>query len=166
MLKFLFLQVLIKLSMTLQTDIKRDMAVRVKPPRVSSLKIIIYRLNLVLVAFGIQDTTTRRLFGLAHRPSTRSHVQPVGVDHAVLLEGRRVPLGTGDRVDVQDVHGVNLLKRATLGLAHEEVDDDEEDAERDGEDQTVEVVDLVGDEGGAEGDDEVEEPVGRRLPIC
>ena len=87
-------------------------------------------------------------------------MQPVGVDKAVLSQARRIPLGAGNRVDVNHVHGVDLLERAALGLNHEEVDDEEEQDEGDGEDKTVEVVDAVGDEGGAEGDDEVEEPVG------
>ena len=100
------------------------------------------------------------LLSLAEGTTTSTHVQPVGVDEAVLLQTRWVPLGGSDRVDVDHVHGVNLFERTALGLNHEEVDDDEEQNQGDSEDKTVQVVDLIGDEGGAEGDDEVEEPVG------
>lgn len=61
---------------------------------------------------------------------------------------------------MQDVHGVDFLEGAALCLDHEEVDDEEEQDEGDGEDETVEVVDAVSNQRGAEGDDEVEEPVG------
>ena len=62
---------------------------------------------------------------------------------------------------MEHVHGVDLLERAVLGLDHEEVDDPEEQEAGDTEDETVVVVDAVGDEGGDERDDEVEQPVGR-----
>jgi hypothetical protein len=103
------------------------------------------------------------LLRLAEVATTSTHVQTVGVDQTILGERGRIPLGAGDRVDVKDVHGVNLLERTALGLNHEEVDDDEEEDKGDGEDETVEVVDFVGDEGRAEGDDEVEQPVGSGL---
>jgi hypothetical protein len=120
-------------------------------------------LDLVLIALRrLQNTTMGpSLLSLAESAATSTHVQPVGVDEAILLQARRIPLGAGDGVDVQHVHGVDLLERAALGLNHEEVDDEEEQDKRDGEDETIEVVNFVGDEGGAEGDDEVEEPVGR-----
>jgi hypothetical protein len=86
-------------------------------------------------------------------------VQPVGVDQAVLLERRGVELGAGDGVDVQHVHGVNLLERASFGLDHEEVDDEEEHEAAGAEDQTVEVVDFLSDQGREERNEEVEQPV-------
>lgn len=101
------------------------------------------------------------LLRLAEVATAGTHVQPVGVDETILRQARRIPLSAGDRVDVNHVHSVNLLERAALSLDHEEVDDEEEQDEGDSEDETVEVVDAVGDEGRAEGDDEVEEPVGR-----
>jgi hypothetical protein len=65
--------------------------------------------------------------------------------HAVLAAPR-----TGlDGVDVQDVHGVNLLESAVLGLDQEEEDNEHEDGAASGEDETVQVVDGVGDESGA-----------------
>lgn len=122
-------------------------------------------LNLNLIPLGwLQDAAaSTALLSLAEGTAAGAHVQAVGVDQAVLLEGGWVPLAARDGVDVQDVHGVNLLERAALGLNHEEVDDEEEDDEGDGKDKTVEVVDAVSDEGGAEGDDEVEQPVGSGL---
>jgi hypothetical protein len=105
------------------------------------------------------------LLRLAEVAATSTHVQTVGVDQTILGQRGSIPLGAGDRVDVEDVHGVDLLERAALGLNHEEVDDNEEEDEGDGEDETVEVVDFVGDERRAEGDDEVEQPVGSGLAI-
>lgn len=60
---------------------------------------------------------------------------------------------------MKHVHGVDLFERTALCLNHEEVDNEEEDDDRNSEDQSVEVVDLVGDHGGEEGDQEVEEPI-------
>jgi hypothetical protein len=120
-------------------------------------------LNLLTLSRLQNASGALRLLSLAEGPSSRAIVESISVDQAVLLERRGVPLGAGDRVDVQDVHGVNLLKRAVLRLNHEEIDNEEEDNERDSEDQTVEVVDLVGDHRGEEGDKEVEQPVGSSL---
>lgn len=63
-----------------------------------------------------------------------------------------IPLGTGDRVDVQDVHRVDLLETSVLGLDHEEEDDHYECHTAASEDQTVEVVDSASDETSEEGD--------------
>jgi len=60
-----------------------------------------------------------------------------------------VPLGRGPGVDAEDVHGVDLLEGAVLGLDDKEVDDDDEGGAASGEDQAVPVVDDVGDEAGA-----------------
>lgn len=86
-------------------------------------------------------------------------MQPVCIDQAILLQTRRIPIGTSNRVDMNHVHGIDLLERTALGLDHEEVDDEEEDEAGDTEDETVEVVDVVGDQSGEERDEEVEEPV-------
>ena len=72
----------------------------------------------------------------------------------------RLPLCGSDRVDVGDVHGVDLLQGTILRLNDEEVCDEEKGRGTATEDEAVEVVDLVGDEGGEEGDEEIEQPVG------
>jgi hypothetical protein len=119
-------------------------------------------LDLDLLALsGLQDTAaTLGLLSLAEAPAASSHVQTVSVDQTVALEGRRIPLGAGDGVDVQHVHGVDLLERAVLGLDHEEVDGEEEQRAAHTEHETVEVVNPVGNQSRAERNDEVEEPVG------
>jgi hypothetical protein len=99
------------------------------------------------------------LLSLAEVPATSCHMKPVGVDETILAEGRDVKVGAGDGVDVEDVHGVNLLERAALSLNHEEVDDEEQSKTAGTEDQTVEVVDLAGDHRREERDQEVEQPV-------
>lgn len=55
----------------------------------------------------------------------------------------------GDGVDPLDVHGVNFLEAAVLGLDDEEEDDEHEGGTAAGKDQAVQVVNLVGDESGA-----------------
>jgi len=72
-----------------------------------------------------------------------------------------VPLGGGDGVDAEHVHGVDLLERTVLGLDDEEEDEAGEEQAGATEDETVPVVDVVDDEGGEEGDEEVPQPVGR-----
>jgi hypothetical protein len=96
------------------------------------------------------------LLNLITATSGQMHV--VSVNKTTNILG--VPLGTGDWVDVKDVHGIDLFERATLGLDHEEVDDEEHDHTGNGEDETVQPGDLVGDESGEERDKEVHQPVG------
>lgn len=82
----------------------------------------------------------------------------VGVLAAALHVGGHlaaVPLGAGDGVDAEDVHGVDLLERAVLGLNDEEEDEASEEEAGAAEDETVPEVDLVDDEGGEEGDEKV-----------
>lgn len=88
----------------------------------------------------------------------------IGIDavDALCAEGFGAPGGGGERVNVKDVHGVDFLEGAILGLDDKEEDDPEEGEEGTGKDESVVVVDVVGDEGGEEGDEEVEEPVGGR----
>lgn len=59
------------------------------------------------------------------------------------------PLGRGDRVDLLDVHGVNLLEAAVLGLNDEEEDNGDESGTASGIDETVEVVNGISDEASA-----------------
>lgn len=74
--------------------------------------------------------------------------------HARLLVGvLGLPLGRSNGVDAHDVHGVNLLEAAALGLDEEEEDDDDDSRAAASEDKAVEVVDFVGDEAGEEGDE-------------
>ena len=84
------------------------------------------------------------------------------LDVGPLLLGQLIwrPLSGGDRVDVRDIHSVDLLKRTILRLDDEEVGDKEESSSAAAENKTVKVVNLVRDEGGEEGDEEVEQPVG------
>lgn len=81
---------------------------------------------------------------------------------ALLIHGGlgAVPLVGSDGVDAEDVHGVDLLERAVLGLDDEEEDEAGEEQAGAAEDETVPVADVVGDEGGEEGDEEVPQPVG------
>jgi len=60
---------------------------------------------------------------------------------------------------VEDVHSVDLLEGATLMLTEEEVSDKSTGKVAGGEDVTVAVIDVVGDEAGEEGDQEVPSPV-------
>jgi hypothetical protein len=86
-------------------------------------------------------------------------MQAIRVDKAIALQRLGGPFGARDGVDMKHVHGVDLFKGTALGLDHEEVDDDGEDGARDSEDQAVVVVDLIGDHGAEERDQEVEKPV-------
>jgi hypothetical protein len=63
-------------------------------------------------------------------------------------------------LDVEDVHGVDLLKGPALGLVDEEEDNEDSEEAASSEDVTVAEVDGVGDEGGEERDEEVPGPVG------
>ena len=93
---------------------------------------------------------------MSKRPqlSTRSlSLGALRVLHARLLVGvLGLPLGRGDRVDAHDVHGVDLLEAAALGLDEEEEDDDDDGRTAAGEDEAREVVDIVSDEAREEGD--------------
>ena len=71
-----------------------------------------------------------------------------------------LPLGALPGRNVQDIHGVDFLEGAALGLVDEEVDGDDTGEAAAGEDVAVGKVDGVGDEGGEEGDEEVPGPVG------
>jgi len=132
----------------------------INPPHASRQNVV---LNLQLLTLrGLQYATRTvlvSLFRLAECPSTCTHVQPIRVDEAIFSERRGIKFGAGDRVDVQHVHRVDLLQRTILGLDHEEVNDDEQREAAGAEDKTVEVVDLVRDQGREERDEEVEEPV-------
>lgn len=86
-------------------------------------------------------------------------MQPVRINQPVLLQTRRIPFSTGDRVDMNHVHGIDLLERTVLGLDHEEVNDEEENEAGHSKDKSVEIVDIVGDQRREERDEEVEEPV-------
>lgn len=94
--------------------------------------------------------------------ATSSEVQVIGVStrQAISTEIFWLPVSRLAWVDVQDVHGVDFLKRAVLGLNDEEVDDPEKGEAADTENHSVPVVNLVSDEGGEERDQEVEQPVG------
>lgn len=71
-----------------------------------------------------------------------------------------IPVAAGNGVDMEQIHGVNLLKRTVLGLNDEEVDDEDEGKATAAEDKTVEVPNVTDNELGEEGDEEVQEPVG------
>lgn len=70
------------------------------------------------------------------------------------------PAGRLPGLDVQDVHGVDLLEGATLGLVDEEEDNPDSGKAAGGKDVAVAEVNGAGDEGGEEGDEEVPGPVG------
>lgn len=70
------------------------------------------------------------------------------------------PAGGLPGLDVEDVHGVDLLKSAALGLVDEEEDNENGKEAAGGKDVAVAEVDGVGDEGGEEGNQEVPGPVG------
>lgn len=99
-----------------------------------------------------------RDLGLGEAASAGGQVEVVGGDGLVEgLPARRLP---GD--DAEDVHGVDLLEGALLGLVDEEEGDEDADEAAAGEDVAVAVVDGAGDPGGEEGDEEVPQPVGGR----
>lgn len=103
-----------------------------------------------------------RLLRLCEFAASTRQIHVIGVDEAVLAQAVARPLGARDGVHVEHVHGVDLLQRPALRLDHEEEDDEEEGRAAAGEDEAIEVVNVVGDEGSEEGDQEVEEPVRRR----
>lgn len=61
----------------------------------------------------------------------------------------RLPLCRRDGVDARDVHGIDLLERAVLGLVEQEEDGDGEGGAAPGEDEAVQPRDGVDDEAGA-----------------
>jgi len=77
----------------------------------------------------------------------------------VTLHVHSLPFRAVSWADSHSIHGVDFLQSAILGLHHEEVDDDSESKAGEAKDETVEVMDIVGDEGSEERDQEVEEPV-------
>jgi len=60
------------------------------------------------------------------------------------------PLGGGNGVDLLDIHCVNHLESAVLGLDDEEEDNEDKGATTSGVDKTVEVVNGISDEASAE----------------
>lgn len=76
-----------------------------------------------------------------------SHITDISNFILVLLGGG--PLAGRDGVDVLHVHGVNLLESSVLRLDNEEEDNQDEGSTATSEDETVEVVDVVGNESGA-----------------
>lgn len=94
--------------------------------------------------------------GLGEVARTRLEVHPVGGDGLVEgLPGLGLP---GD--DTQDVHGVDLLEGAALGLVDEEEGDEDTEEAAASKDVAVAVADGGGDPRGEEGDEEVPQPVG------
>jgi len=81
----------------------------------------------------------------------------VEVSHDAL---RGNPAGGLPGLDVEDVHGVNLLKGTALGLVDEEEDDEDGGEAAASKDVAVAEVNGAVDEGGEEGDEEVPGPVG------
>ena len=57
-----------------------------------------------------------------------------------------VPFARCDRVNMEDIHGIDLLKTSVFGLNEEEVDDEEQCRTAASEDKSVEIVDGVRDE--------------------
>lgn len=100
--------------------------------------------------------TGGRCFRLGKATRTRGQVQTVAVDGLV----KRLPAGRLPGDDAENVHGVNLLERALLGLVDEEEGDQNTEETAAGKDVTVAVVNGVGDPWGEEGDEEVPQPVG------
>lgn len=90
---------------------------------------------------------------LANVPRTGLQVQCVCGDKILAL--RRLPVGALARIDVHDVHGVNLFETAASSLAEEEVHDNGAEEVAGGEDVAVAIVDGSGDERCEEGDEEV-----------
>ncbi|KAI6755461.1 hypothetical protein HG531_004567 [Fusarium graminearum] len=72
---------------------------------------------------------------------------------------RRNPLGTLHRAYSFKIHGVNLLKCATLAFNDEEVDDESTEDIASSKDVSVAEVNVFGDEGCEEGEQEIPEPV-------
>lgn len=103
-------------------------------------------LNIKLFLNSLSWHSLHRLVLLQVRSITAVAVAAVGG----VWKLASVPICAGDRVDVQDVHRVNLLEASVLGLDHEEEDDHDERHTATSEDQTVEVVDSSGNETGEE----------------
>lgn len=76
-----------------------------------------------------------------------SHIADISNFILMLLGGS--PSARRDGVDVLNVHGVNLLEGSVLGLDDEEEDNQDESSTAASKDETVEVVDVVGNESGA-----------------
>ena len=95
--------------------------------------------------------------GFIETPSTLRQHQLVRSNK--LLRWWRHPAARVPGLDVQNVHGVDLFEGFALTLAKEEVDDEDGRQIAAGEDVTVGEVDVTGDEGGEEGQQEVPDPV-------
>ena len=91
--------------------------------------------------------------GLANISRTRLQVQGIRGDEVLAL--RRLPVGALARVDVHDVHCVDLFETAAARFAKEEVHNDSAEEVACGEDVTVTVIDGAGDEWCEERDEEV-----------
>lgn len=94
--------------------------------------------------------------GLCEAAAAGRQVQVVAVDG--LVEGLPVLALPGD--DAQDVHGVDLLEGALLGLVDEEEGHQHAEEAAARKHVAVAVVDGARDPGGEEGDEEVPQPVG------
>lgn len=77
-----------------------------------------------------------------------SHIADFSNFIMVLLVGG--PSARRDGVDMLNVHGVNLLESSVLGLDDEEEDNQDKGSTAASEDEAVQVVDIVGNESGAE----------------
>lgn len=95
--------------------------------------------------------------GLGKATAAGSKVKVVRVDGVV----KGLPVLALPGNNAQDVHGVDLLERALLGLVDEEEGDQDTQETAASKDVTVLVADGASDPGSEEGDEEVPEPVGR-----
>jgi hypothetical protein len=102
-----------------------------------------------------------RLLLLVDTPCAWRQIRAVQIRQ--ILARRRVPVLALPRRDAQDVHGVDFLERAAVGLAHEEIHDDRAGETAAREDVAVAVVDGGGDVRCEEADEEVPYPIGRGL---
>lgn len=76
-----------------------------------------------------------------------------------LLERRNNPLATLPRFDIHEIHGIDLLKRAALPLDDEEVNADSSQHIAGRKDVPVPEINVTGNEGREESEQEVPEPV-------
>ena len=98
-------------------------------------------------------------FLLLHPGLLPTFVQ-LSIHQPLILNIWRNPLTALPRLHLRDVHRVYLLQRPALGLADEEVDNQDGGKIAAGKDVPVFELDVAGDEGGEKGDEEVPGPVG------